>query len=75
MSLLTQAYLLERYGPRLSMADLAHELGVAVKTVQNQAAAGRLKVPTYRDDGGRFADYRDVAAYFDSVRPRSEIPA
>jgi len=76
MSILTQAYLLDRYGPRLSMAELAHELGVATKTVQNQAAQGRLKIPTYRDDGGRWADYRDVAAYFDAVRPQpSEIPA
>lgn len=74
MSFLTQAYLLDRYGPRLSMAELAHELGWALKTVQNHAAAGKLPIPTQRDAGGRWADYRDVAEYFDSVRP-SRTPA
>lgn len=75
MSFLTQAYLLDRYGPRLSMAELANELGIAAKTVQNQASAGKLPIPTYRDAGSRWADYRDVAAYFDAVRPQSATPA
>lgn len=67
MSLLTQAYLLEKYGPRLTMDQLAEVLGIAVNTIYNQASAGTFKVPTYLD-GRRYADYRDVAQHLDDCR-------
>jgi len=73
MSFLSQAYLLERYGPRLNMQDLAKVLGIAHGTLRNRQSAGTLKVPTYVDGGTRFADYRDVAEYLDSCR--EQIPA
>lgn len=71
MSLMLYAYLLEKYGPRLSMEQLAIELGVARNTVYNQVSAGTFSVPTYTDGGKRWADARDVAAYFDACRARA----
>lgn len=73
MSFLSQAYLLEKYGPRLSMQDLAKVLGVAYGTLRNRLSAGTLKVRTYVDGGTRYADFRDVAEYLDACR--EETPA
>lgn len=71
MSLLTQAYLLERYGPRLSIDQLAQVLGMAKGTIYNQISAETFPVPTYVDAKQRWADYRDVAEYLDRCRPTS----
>lgn len=68
MSLVTQAMIFEKYGPRLTTEQLAGVLGVSVKTLYNQITAGTLGVKTYLDAGKRWADYRDVAEYFDRVR-------
>jgi len=68
MSLLTQAYLLDKYGPRLDMEQLASVLVLDAGTLLNQVSAGTLQVKTYRDGRKRFADYRDVAEYLDRVR-------
>ncbi len=68
MSLLTQAYFLERYGPRLSAEQLADVLGVTKPTLYNQISAGTCPVKTYLEGGKRFADYRDVAEHFDRAR-------
>lgn len=69
LSLMTQAYLLEKYGARLGVPALAAELGITPGTVRNQISQARFPVPTYLDNGQRFADYRDVAQYFDARRP------
>lgn len=74
MSLLTQAYLIEKYGPRLSMKQLAEVLGITVNTLYNQRTSGTLAVPTY-EDGQRWADYRDVAKHLDDCRARATVPA
>lgn len=71
MSLLTQAYLLDKYGPRLSIDDLAQVLGMAKGTIYNQISAQSFPVLTYVDAKQRWADYRDVAAYLDQCRPTS----
>jgi hypothetical protein len=71
MSLLTQAYLLEQYGPRLTVDQLAKALCLATNTIYNQVAAGTFEVPTYLDGKKRFADYRDVATYLDACRERA----
>lgn len=71
MSLLTQAYLLERYGPRLNTKQLAEVLGVTAPTLLNQISAGACPVKTYLESGRRYADYRDVAAYFDAARQKA----
>lgn len=70
MSLMTEAYLADKYGLRLSMDQLSQALGLARNTIYNQIAAGTFAVPTYLDGGKRWADYRDVAAYFDACRAR-----
>ncbi len=71
MSLLTQAYLIEKYGLRLDMKQLAEVLGVAENTIYNRISAGRLDVKTYVDGKSRFADVRDVADYLDHCRQRA----
>lgn len=71
MSLITQAYIVERYGLRLSVEQLAELLGMAKGSIYNQISAGTFPIPTYVDLGKRCADYRDVAAYLDECRSRA----
>lgn len=68
MSLLTQAYLLEKYGVLLTVDDLAEETGNAVSTIYNKIAAKTFPIPTRLEEGKRVAHYQDAAAYFDSLR-------
>lgn len=75
MSLLTHAYLLEKYGPRLNVEQLGEVLGYAAGTIYNQISAGKFPVPTYTEGKMRLADYRDVATYLDECRARAEIRA
>lgn len=72
MSLLTQAYLLEKYGPRLNVDQLAQVLQMARQTINNQISDGSFPVATYRAAGKRFADYRDVAKHLDECREAVE---
>lgn len=71
MSLLTQAYLLEQFGPRLTIDQMAEVLGLKPGTIYNQVSAQTFPVPTYVEGGKRFADYRDLAAYLDECRSRA----
>lgn len=68
MSLANHAFLFEKYGPRLTLAQLADFLHVTERTLYNQISAGACPVKTYREGKSRFADVRDVAAYLDQVR-------
>lgn len=68
MSFLTQAYLLDRYGPRLSVKQTAEALGLSESTLVNRLSTGNLKLRTYLDGGKRFSDVRDVAEYLDQCR-------
>ncbi len=68
MSLMTQAWLLDKYGPRLNVDNLAEVLGMARATINNEISDGSFPVPTYRAHGKRWADYRDVDAYLDRCR-------
>ncbi len=68
MSLVTQAFVFERYGPRLNVDQLAEVLGLSKGAIYNQVSAGTLAVKTYLDSGKRFADYRDVAEHLDACR-------
>ncbi len=45
MSLLTQAFLLEKYGPRLSLDALAEVLGSSKNTLYNQISQSTCPVP------------------------------
>ena len=72
MSLVTQMYLLERYGVRLSIEQLAEILGMSRGALFNRLAKGECPIATYLDGGRRYADYRDVASYFDACRARAK---
>lgn len=71
MSLMTEAIIAEKYGMRLSIEKLSEVMGLARNTIYNQVAQGVFQVPTYVDGGKRWADYRDVATYFDACRARA----
>ncbi len=68
MSLITQAFIVERYGLRLNTEQLAEILGISKGAVYNQISAGTCPVKTYIDGGKRWADYRDVANHLDGCR-------
>lgn len=68
MSLMTQAYILETYGPRLNAEQIATVLGITVTALHTQRSRGNLGVRTYVEGGRVWADYRDVAAFFDEAR-------
>lgn len=68
MSLITQAFIVERYGLRLNIEQLAEVLGISKGAVYNQISAGTCPVKTYIDGGKRWADYRDVAKHIDECR-------
>lgn len=68
MSLMTQMLVAEKYGLRLDVKQLAEVLGLTQGTIHNQISAGKFCIVTYVDSGKRYADYRDVAAHFDTVR-------
>ena len=68
MSLITQAFIVERYGLRVSAEQLAEILGISKATLYNQISAGTCPVKTYLDGGKRFADYQHVAEHLDACR-------
>jgi hypothetical protein len=68
MSLITQAFVVEKYGIRLSVEQLANVLGLSKGALYNQFSAGTCPVKTYVDGGKRWADYRDVAMHLDECR-------
>lgn len=69
-------YIIERYGPRLTTADLALVMKKTPDAIRTEIAAGKFPIQTYKDTNGerapRYADARDVAEYLDRKRPRSE---
>lgn len=67
MSLVTQAFIVERYGLRLSVEQLAEALGITKQAVYNQVSAGTLPVKTYVDGGKRWCDYRELARHLDEM--------
>jgi hypothetical protein len=67
-SLVTQMFIAEKYGLRLNVNQLADLLGIAPGTVLNRISCNTFNIPTYLDNGKRYADFRDVAAHFDRSR-------
>jgi hypothetical protein len=49
MKLLTQAFILEKFGPRLTMAQLATLLCQSEGTIRNQVSAECFPIPTYKE--------------------------
>lgn len=70
-SLITQAFVVERYGMRLSVEQIADILGLTKGSVYNQISAGTLPVKTYLDGGKRYADYQHVAEHLDACRAQA----
>lgn len=68
MSLITQAYIVERYGLRLNAEQLAEVMGITKPALYNQLSAGTCPVKTYMEHGKRWSDFRDVAEYLDRCR-------
>jgi len=77
MSLVTQMFLLDKYGPILSVANLADLMDRDEQTIRNQISAGAFEIPTTRNRSGRrVAHYQDAAAYIDSLKsPSPSSPA
>ena len=71
MSMMTLMYLLETYGPRLSMEQLGRALGLSAHTLHGRLVRGELDLPTYVDGKMRWADARDVAEYLDRMREQA----
>ena len=69
MGLLVQAWLLDKYGPRLTVDQLGEVLTIEPRTIYNQISSNSFPVPTYKDGNRRFADFRDVASHLDALRP------
>jgi predicted DNA-binding transcriptional regulator AlpA len=66
MSLMTRAYLLDKYGPRLNMEQLSEVLGLHGSTVYNQLSRGEMPVRSYKEGARRFASYEAVAEYLET---------
>lgn len=71
MSFLTTAYLLEKYGPRLGMDEIAEVLRISKGTLHNRIYRGEIDLRTYLDGGKRYADVTDLAGYLDLMRGRA----
>jgi hypothetical protein len=67
MSLLTRAYILEKFGPRLTMGQLATLLAMSEGTIRNQVSAETFPIPTYKEGAARYAAYDAVADYLDRM--------
>lgn len=67
MSLLTRAYILEKFGPRMTMGQLATLLAMSEGTIRNQVSAETFPIPTYKEGAARYAAYDAVAEYLDKM--------
>jgi hypothetical protein len=72
-SLVTQMLVAEKYGMRLDIDALAKLLGMGKSTIYNQISADSFAIPTYVDNGKRYADYRAVAGHLDSKARQSGV--
>jgi excisionase family DNA binding protein len=73
MTLMTRAAIIDKYGLRLTMEQVAEVLGVHPGTVYNQIASGTLKIGTYKEGGRRYASYAAVADYLDNMSATATI--
>ncbi|WP_454805194.1 hypothetical protein [Paraburkholderia fungorum] len=71
MSLLTRAFILEKFGARLTMAQLATLLAMSEGTIRSQVSAEVFPIPTYKERAARYASYDAVAEYLDSMAEKA----
>ena len=67
MSLMVEAWILDRYGPRLTVGDAAKVLGLSEGTLRNKIGKPGFMLKTYFDSG-RWVAACDLASYLDQVR-------
>lgn len=68
MSLLTQMVLIEKYGLRVDLERVADILKTTTPNIRRKISDNTFQIPTYIDNGKRWADIRDVAEYLDQRR-------
>ncbi|MFP3432122.1 hypothetical protein SB781_20390 [Paraburkholderia sp. SIMBA_061] len=73
MTLLTRAFILERYGVRLTMGQLATLLAMSEGTIRNQISAETFPIPTYKEGAARYAPYDAVAEYLDKMSAKARL--
>lgn len=61
-------YLIQTYGPRLTLEDLGKVLGKTSAAIRTDLCKGTFPMPTYRDGNKLFVDVRDVTEYLDRKR-------
>lgn len=64
--LTTQAMIVDRYGLRLSMDQLAEILAISPGSLYNMISSGELPIRTYKEGHRRFVSYEAVAEYLDA---------
>jgi hypothetical protein len=74
-SLVTQMFIAERYGLRLTVDQLAEVLGLTNRAVYNQVCKGTFPIATYVEAGKRWADYRAVAEHIDTCAKSAKVAA
>ena len=67
MPLMTRAAILDKYGFRLNMEQLAKLLDMHSATLYSKISNGELPIRTYKEGGRRFASYEAVAEYLDKM--------
>ena len=50
---------------RLSVDEVAHELGIKAGTVRNQISEGSFPIPSYVEGRNRYVDVRALGQYLD----------
>lgn len=68
MSLLTTAYLFEKYGPLLTEDQVGETLHISGKTVCNQRVLGQFPIHGTKHGSRTLYHAADVAEYIDSMR-------
>lgn len=53
---------------RLTIKEVADELGLACGSIHNRRSLGTFPIRTYEDGGRVFADVRDLGDYLDRMR-------
>lgn len=70
--------LIDRYGFRLTIGNLAEVLKITPAEVRNRISADTLGINTVKEregrSGPRYADVRDVAEYLDTMRQKAASP-
>jgi len=73
--LTTRAMIVDRYGLRLSMDQVAEILNISAASVYNMLSQGEFPIRTYKEGARRFASYEAVADYLDAKDEEAIVEA